>query len=74
MRACGQKFVKFCTLTHTLTHAAKLVVRITQWAKSVVGSNAMSRNAAFCQSLKKHYCSIPVYAAVEITEQSSAHR
>ena len=32
MRACGQKFVKFCTLTHTHTHthtaAAKLVVRI----------------------------------------------
>ena len=29
MRACGQKFVKFCTLTHTHTHttAAKLVVR-----------------------------------------------
>ena len=28
MRACGQKLVKCCTLTHTLTHAAKLVVRI----------------------------------------------
>ena len=28
MRASGQKLVKFCTLTHTLTHAAKLVVRI----------------------------------------------
>ena len=28
MRACGQKLVKFCTLTHTLTHAAKLVVRV----------------------------------------------
>ena len=28
MRAPGQKLVKFCTLTHTLTHAAKLVVRI----------------------------------------------
>ena len=29
MRACRQKLVKFCTLTHTLTHAAKLVVRMT---------------------------------------------
>ena len=32
MRACGQKLVKFCTHTDTLTHthttAAKLVVRI----------------------------------------------
>ena len=30
MRACGQKLVKVCTLTHTLTHthAAKLVVEI----------------------------------------------
>ena len=28
MRASGQKLVKFYTLTHTLTHAAKLVVRI----------------------------------------------
>ena len=28
MRASGQKLVKFCTLTHTLTHAAKLVVRM----------------------------------------------
>ena len=30
MRAYGQKLVKFCTLTHTLTHthAAKLVVEI----------------------------------------------
>ena len=28
MRAFGQKLVKFCTLTHTLTHAAKFVVRI----------------------------------------------
>ena len=28
MRAFGQKCVKFCTLTHTLTHAAKLVVRM----------------------------------------------
>ena len=32
MRACGQKLVKFCTLTHINTHthttAAKLVVRI----------------------------------------------
>ena len=28
MRAYGQKLVKFCTLTHTLTHAAKLVVRM----------------------------------------------
>ena len=32
MRACGQKLVKFCTLTHIHTHthttAAKLVVRI----------------------------------------------
>ena len=30
MRAFGQKLVKFCTLTHTLTHthAAKLVVEI----------------------------------------------
>ena len=28
MRATGQKLVKFCTLTHTLTHAAKLVVRM----------------------------------------------
>ena len=28
MRASGQKLVKLCTLTHTLTHAAKLVVRI----------------------------------------------
>ena len=26
MRACGQKLVKFCTLTHT--HAAKLVVEM----------------------------------------------
>ena len=29
MRACGQKLVTFCTLTNTLTHAAKLVVRVT---------------------------------------------
>ena len=28
MRACGQKLVKFCTLTHIHTTAAKLVVRI----------------------------------------------
>ena len=32
IRACGQKLVKFCTLTHTHPHthttAAKLVVRI----------------------------------------------
>ena len=32
MRACVQKFVKFCTLTHTHTHthttAVKLVVRM----------------------------------------------
>ena len=28
MRAYGQKLVKFCTLTHTHTTAAKLVVRI----------------------------------------------
>ena len=28
MRAPWQKLVKFCTLTHTLTHAAKLVVRM----------------------------------------------
>ena len=28
MRAYGQKLVKCCTLTHTLTHAAKLVVKI----------------------------------------------
>ena len=28
MRASGQKLVKFGTLTHTLTHAAKLVVRV----------------------------------------------
>ena len=32
MRACGQKLVKFCTLTHIHTHkhttAAKLVVRM----------------------------------------------
>ena len=28
MRSCGQKLVKFCTLTHPLTHAAKLVVRL----------------------------------------------
>ena len=27
MRACGQKLVKFCTLTHT--HTAKLIVRLT---------------------------------------------
>ena len=32
MRACGQKLVEFCTLTHIHTHttAAKLVVRVTQ--------------------------------------------
>ena len=28
MRASGQKLFEFCTLTHTLTHAAKLVVRM----------------------------------------------
>ena len=28
MRACGQKLVKFCTLTHIHTTAAKLVVRM----------------------------------------------
>ena len=28
MKAYGQKFVKFCTLTHTHTHAAKLVVEM----------------------------------------------
>ena len=28
MRAYGQKFVKFCTHTHTQTHASKLVVEI----------------------------------------------
>ena len=28
MRASGQKLVKCCTLIHTLTHAAKLVVRM----------------------------------------------
>ena len=33
IKACGQKFVKFCTHTHTHTHAAKLVVEITEsWA------------------------------------------
>ena len=35
MRACGQKLVTFCTLTHIHTHthttAAKLVVRIHNW-------------------------------------------
>ena len=30
MRACGQKLVKLCTLTHTMTHAAKLVVKDNQ--------------------------------------------
>ena len=29
MRVYGQKLVKFCTHTHTYTHAAKLVVEIT---------------------------------------------
>ena len=28
MRACGKKLVKFCTLTHIHTTAAKLVVRV----------------------------------------------
>ena len=28
IRACGQKLVKFCTLTHIHTTAAKLVVRM----------------------------------------------
>ena len=28
IRACGQKLVKFCTLTHIHTTAAKLVVRV----------------------------------------------
>ena len=28
MRACGQKLVKFCILTHTHTTAAKLLVRL----------------------------------------------
>ena len=28
MRACGQKFVKFCAHTHTHTRAAKLVVEM----------------------------------------------
>ena len=28
MRACGQKLVKFCTLTHTHTTTAKLEVRV----------------------------------------------
>ena len=28
MRACGQKLVKFCTLTHIHATAAKLVVRM----------------------------------------------
>ena len=41
MRAFGQKFVKLCTLTHTLTHAAKLVVRLSSlpWASpTMLGS------------------------------------
>ena len=31
IRACGQKFVKFCTLTHIHTTAAKLVVRMIRY-------------------------------------------
>ena len=30
MKACGQKLVTFCTLTHTHTTAAKLVVRMVE--------------------------------------------
>ena len=39
MRSCGQKFVTFCTLKRTLTHAAKLVVRM--W--KVIESPLLSR-------------------------------
>ena len=38
MRASGQKLVKFCTVTHTLTHAAKLVVRITVYIYGPIGN------------------------------------
>ena len=48
MRACGQKFVNFCTLTH----AAKLVVEISIvwevlyiWKKCIVGILCSSSNA-----------------------------
>ena len=37
IRACGQKLVKFCTLTHIHTTAAKLVVRMNQ-PKSIIMS------------------------------------
>ena len=36
MRECGQKFVKFCTLTHIHTTAAKLVVRITRVIDEII--------------------------------------
>ena len=45
MRACGQKLVKFCTLTHIHTTAAKLVVRIRAmkiwrvWSQNAINAN-----------------------------------
>ena len=39
IRACGQKLVKFCTLTHIHTTAAKLVERIIQHNFNVLWKN-----------------------------------
>ena len=39
IRACGQKLVKFCTLTHIHTTAAKLVVRLRRLVKFSVMTN-----------------------------------
>ena len=65
MTACGQKLVKFCTLTHIHTTAAKLVVRISQ-----------SRNQFSCSPLyvvKRSYvcpfCRVVVKLALNILNE-----
>ena len=50
MRAWGQKLVKFCTLTHTHTTAAKLVVRMEAFIKRrSLGKTTCSKPLQFCK-------------------------
>ena len=62
MRACGQKFVKFCTLTHTHTTAAKLVVRIEEGLSPILYNKSITTKKSQLLTL----ATIPNFSAFAI--------